>query len=1512
MSHRLRTFYLLIVFFCCMSLAGHAAGATVPDDNTKARAVATLDDLESFQKYVDAISPTDLTDLPVGLKKKFGTATVTIGVSQAKFLPAYTQLTVFCKLSLPQNDPETNKPKELYFGADNIKLSHGGGLIGDTRLYLLQDVTIPFGSNSFSVTLKGAKNLKVPDPQSETYAVFNCNGIQEIGLSADVLFSKNMLVPLNQNLEPDSTQQVKGSFKTTITDWNDMLAEFSLQPFAVKGLEKFAISVDKAVVDLSDTRNSTGVVFPAGYSNIVPGQAALWRGVYVNKLKVTLPPEFMKRGSSERVSFEANQLLIDNAGLSGNFAASGLLPEGSASGWNFSVDKFFLNLEASKLTCGGFDGRIQLPVSKDEPGNSCRGGIAYKATIMPGNQYTLVANSLCDVNFDLFQAKAHLDPTSHIELTVKDGRFRPKAVLTGSLTIEATKQESSETAKSTKSVTSIKGIEFQELVLQTESPYIQARYFGYKGEAKIGNFPVSLSDIGLTTNNNEVTLSMGVKVNLMADKISASTKLGIVGEMQTANESTGFVFKKLNIGAVAIDNVSFCGFNISGNVNFLRDDPTMGDGFAGTLKMTTNLGSPVTVNAQAAFGSKPDSSNPSEAFRYWYVQAMASGFNVPLFAGISMTGLGGGASYHMLKLPSKSAQSLCGIDYVPDKSYGLGFNAKVNFEGAKAFTGEAGFEMMFSADNGLSNMGLYGKAYFVPPTAITDFYSDAAKAKNYLSDQMKSTLGNIQNSPTYKKMTESGQFADLANNIQPVNTTLDGAASMLAKVGMSYDFTNSVLHATAEAYIKTPGNIIRGAGLNNKAGWVVLHFEPKEWYVHIGTPTDPIGLKMGVGSISAETKSYFMIGSRIPASPAPPSEVAQILNVSSQSLDYMRDLNALGDGKGFAFGSKLAINTGDLRFLMFYANFSAGLGFDIMLKNYGNAHCEGSSEPIGINGWYANGQAYAYMQGELGIQVKLMFIKKRIPIISAGAALLMQAKLPNPTWFSGQMGGYFNVLGGLVKGKYSFKVTLGNDCKIIANSENPLDDLKIISDFTPTDQSADVDVFTTPQAVFNMPVNKPFTLEGGSTYRIKLDGFTISKGVASIPGKLTWNSNNDAVTFESTEILPPVSELKAMISVSFEQKNGSSWQTVFDNGKKVTEQRELFFTTGTAPNNIPMKNIAYCYPVKDQKYFFPLENARQAYVQLKQGQAYLFEDAQYTQQVQLSTGGSVVTAPFRYDANAKRVIMTLPELKTAQSYSFTLVGVPTANNSNNIKQETSTIAADGNDIKVTNQKAVGVVTSSEARTYLTYNFKTSQYYGFRDKMAAKMLTNALYQIILTDVGALQADVAGSEAFDDAELWGVDLSGAKPLIQPVALLTDSWYTQDIKPRIYQQYPLESGITISRDTSVVGFPPVRGIEAMSWYKTMSDKEPYRSDLITRLPYRYYQDYYYYNDFRELQNKVVNKYSYNFSAVPDRLRQIFLKGTYPLMRRGNYPVLFRYILPGNIQSSTFNFEFKNPLLY
>ena len=94
---------------------------------------------------------------------------------------------------------------------------------------------------------------------------------------------------------------------------------------------------------------------------------------------------------------------------------------------------------------------------------------------------------------------------------------------------------------------------------------------------------------------------------------------------------------------------------------------------------------------------------------------------------------------------------------------------------------------------------------------------------------------------------------------------------------------------------------------------------------------------------------------------------------------------------------------------------------------------------IGINGWYANGQSYAYMQGELGINIKLFFIRKKISIIKGGGAVLLQAKLPNPVWIRGYMAGEFSLLGGAVRGSFRFKLEFGEQCEFI--SANPLEGL---------------------------------------------------------------------------------------------------------------------------------------------------------------------------------------------------------------------------------------------------------------------------------------------------------------------------------------------------------------------------------------------------------------------------------------------------------------------------------------
>ena len=133
---------------------------------------------------------------------------------------------------------------------------------------------------------------------------------------------------------------------------------------------------------------------------------------------------------------------------------------------------------------------------------------------------------------------------------------------------------------------------------------------------------------------------------------------------------------------------------------------------------------------------------------------------------------------------------------------------------------------------------------------------------------------------------------------------------------MQLDLDNSSLHAVSQVYVSSPAGVIAGTGPDGLAGRGVLHIDPKEWYLHLGTPATPIGLKLNVGSILAvKSDAYLMAGSRIPGMPTPPQEVANLIGQDISRLSLGRNLDALSTGKGFAFGSKLGVRTGDLSLL---------------------------------------------------------------------------------------------------------------------------------------------------------------------------------------------------------------------------------------------------------------------------------------------------------------------------------------------------------------------------------------------------------------------------------------------------------------------------------------------------------------------------------------------------------------------------------------------------------------------
>jgi len=1445
-------------------------------------------------RYVDALTPDDLNELPIGLSKKVNNTKVEIAISNAIFHPTYAELTVYARVEIPQN------PKEIFFGLKGLKLSYSGGIVGDAKLVLLGNVPIPINGGTAAVTLKGAMDMQTGQGLDLTYVTMDCNGFKELGITAEIKFPRTMLVPLKSDGERnmDSTAYVKADFHTIASDWNDILVELNLPAFEIAPLKGVGFHIKNAVFDFSDIRNSPNVVYPKGYEDkYMPAEDPnLWRGVYADEIEVTLPKQFMRRQESgKRVSFGAHNMIIDSHGFTGSFFGNNILPDGTAAGWRFSVDRFNIDLEANHLVGAGFQGMVGLPIAEAPLG--------YTAIVTADNEYILKLNTIDTMRFNVWKARAELEPNSWVQLKLASGKFEPEAMLHGRLIIAAsTKQDDKG-----KPVAVFKGIIFKDLHLETKPPYLTTSYFGYKEENTVSNFPVSITEIALKAMNGEASLTFGVRVNLMEKNFAGDTKIIIVGKFDEKEGIQTWKYDKLKLEEIHINAKVSKALTIAGTLKIYEDDATYGDAISGEVKANF-MEDKVKVEARAMFGSKD--------FRYWYVDAKAS-FKpgIPIVPPVNLTGFGGGAYYRMKKLAPDvlAAPSPTGINYVPDEKTGLGIKAAVlfNISEDKVVNGEASFEVAFNTSGGINFIGYYGYASIlnVLPNLEGDINGYLGKQFGKLAaeeQKLAAEMGDAGEKMMAMKVSNPSMAAEkIAGDDYKA-----GESGLSAYVGMQYDFTTSTFHANFDLYVNIAGGIMTGNASGNRAGWAVIHVSPDEWYFHMGTPTNRLGIKLAVAGISVKTTSYLMVGDKIPGSPPPPQEVADILGMELSELDYMRDLNALGDGRGFAFGSSLSVETGDITFLILYANLKAGLGFDIMLKDYGDAHCAGKSEKIGMDGWYANGQAYAYLQGEVGVKVNLKFIKARIPIISGSAAMLMQAKLPNPTWMKGYMAVNFRVLGGLVSGNIRMKVNIGDECEIVTGALSPVD-VKIISSVTPAKNATDVDVFSAPQAAFNMKIGQPFDVDddnGTKTYRAKLLTFVVRDNGAIIPGKLVWNSNNDAVSFYSNEVLPPKKTLEAMVKVTFEERVNGNWQTVYMDGQQSEEMEIVSFTTSTAPDYIPLTNIAYSYPVVGQRNFYREEYGK-GMINLSRGQAYLF-DGRWRYEIRFANAnGGIIKADMQYDSVSQILSYNTPALNASTQYQFDVIAVPPgASSTDTVVAYQKTDAGDDGSYTVANNQAQRVSRGDVMKSLLNYGLRTSQFRTFADKINSLHRVDALAANVVTDAIRLIADVGEYEGFEVAELTGNGYSGYNPLVNVEAVMDDAYFNDDINPLLYRGYPVEQDMLITnRNPNELGLVPSKAFVIMPTYLAEANTGNVTGWVKTRLPYQYDLPLIYKLDFLDLQYKAVNK----FLDTPDMQRFAYLiSGHFPYIRYGTYKVKYQYVLPDGTRTSNAVFDYQNPL--
>ncbi len=253
------------------------------------------------------------------------------------------------------------------------------------------------------------------------------------------------------------------------------------------------------------------------------------------------------------------------------------------------------------------------------------------------------------------------------------------------------------------------------------------------------------------------------------------------------------------------------------------------------------------------------------------------------------------------------------------------------------------------------------------------------------------------------------------------------------------------------------------------------------WHIYVGKPTPDnercritfidfeIGKDKPVGLwAKVYANAYLCLGNELPdngALPPIPDKVLEALGMKgadgkahpenmskleAEREDQMSGFKNRGINGGIMVGAALGAEIG-CNAVFCYASVEGMLGFDMVLKKFSpGERCGDGTLMGGTNGYYATGQLYAMLKGELGLMLDLWIYKGKIPLVDMTLGALLQGGFPNPTWVYGRLRASGSVLGGLIKFNSTIEMKAGRVC--VPAFGNPLDDVKIFGDFNPGDE----------------------------------------------------------------------------------------------------------------------------------------------------------------------------------------------------------------------------------------------------------------------------------------------------------------------------------------------------------------------------------------------------------------------------------------------------------------------------
>ena len=109
---------------------------------------------------------------------------------------------------------------------------------------------------------------------------------------------------------------------------------------------------------------------------------------------------------------------------------------------------------------------------------------------------------------------------------------------------------------------------------------------GYEGEAKLGDFPLSIHQLELGANERGAHLTLGGWAQPRENLFSGKTTI----TLRAAYHDNVWYYEGMDVSEIALDAKIAGKIGLVGKLNWHRDDTIYGNGFTGDLLLSLGLG----------------------------------------------------------------------------------------------------------------------------------------------------------------------------------------------------------------------------------------------------------------------------------------------------------------------------------------------------------------------------------------------------------------------------------------------------------------------------------------------------------------------------------------------------------------------------------------------------------------------------------------------------------------------------------------------------------------------------------------------------------------------------------------------------------------------------------------------------------------------------------------------------------------------------------------------------------